>query len=295
MNTEMAYLLGMLCGNGEIIRQNNETTFSIEIPHKKLMTESGQDVQIYVQASIANIRNILEPLVGASMSYVQNKSVTYIRFSKPNTDYLTREIIRFIGDATGHETIRISEEVFDFTTDEKLIFLRGFADVTGYIRRSNYFFYKYKHRVYLEIPRNWELVIEISNLLKSVGVPVHTIDWGHPNMRDPQRKKYDEGKLDFWKKEHQIKIFANEFVKIGFAVIHKMQSLEMFADELVHGYRVNGKDASRETGRFYWEGRKILKNKENHPSVNDLFIPAKIRGKQYKSWKDIANDLGYYE
>lgn len=295
MNTEMAYLLGMVCGNGEVVRQANETTFSIEIPHKKMVTEHDQNVKIYVQASIANIRNILEPLVGTSMSYVQNKSVTYITFTKPNADYVTREILRFIGDATGHENIRVSEEVFDFTTDEKLIFLRGFADVTGYIRRSNYFFHKYKHRVYLEIPQNWGLVVDISNLLKSVGVPVHTIDWGHPNMRDPQRKKYDEGKSDFWKKEHQIKVFANEFVKIGFAVIHKMESLESFAEELENGYISDGKEAKKETGRFYWDGRKALKKKEDHPGVEDEFIPAEIRGKQYKSWKDIANDLGYHE
>lgn len=35
MNTEMAYLLGMVSGNGEIIRGSSETTISIEIPHKK--------------------------------------------------------------------------------------------------------------------------------------------------------------------------------------------------------------------------------------------------------------------
>ena len=32
----MAYLLGMVTGNGEIQRGVNETTVVIEIPHKKL-------------------------------------------------------------------------------------------------------------------------------------------------------------------------------------------------------------------------------------------------------------------
>ena len=39
MNIEMAYLLGMICGNGEIQRTAINTIVSIDIPHKKLQTE----------------------------------------------------------------------------------------------------------------------------------------------------------------------------------------------------------------------------------------------------------------
>ena len=47
MNVEMAYLLGMITGNGEIQRGATETTVSIDIPHKKLETEFQNDVGIY--------------------------------------------------------------------------------------------------------------------------------------------------------------------------------------------------------------------------------------------------------
>ena len=63
MNREMAYLLGMICGNGEIQRGSIDTTVSIEIPHKKLATENNNDVRIYVRASITDIRNIIEPII----------------------------------------------------------------------------------------------------------------------------------------------------------------------------------------------------------------------------------------
>ena len=36
MNVEMAYLLGMILGNGEIQRDNSETRITIDIPHKNL-------------------------------------------------------------------------------------------------------------------------------------------------------------------------------------------------------------------------------------------------------------------
>ena len=44
MNNEMAYLLGMICGNGEINNRFGKTIVSIEIPHKKLETEDFHDV-----------------------------------------------------------------------------------------------------------------------------------------------------------------------------------------------------------------------------------------------------------
>lgn len=194
MNNEMAYLLGMITGNGEVQRGATETTIVVEIPHKKLETEFQKDVGIYVKASVTDIREILEPLLGTGLTFTQNANVSYVSFRKSNEDYLMREILRYIGAATSHDNVRISPEVYDFTLDERKQFIKGFADVTGYIRRSNYAYMEPQYRVYFEIPQNWELVVDFCNLLKSVDIPVQNIDWGHPNMRDGNLKKYNEGK-----------------------------------------------------------------------------------------------------
>jgi hypothetical protein len=307
MNTEMSYLLGMICGNGEIKRGNSNTIFSIEIPHKKLKTDDFQDIKLYVKASITDIRTITEPLIGAGINFIQNKSATVLSFSKPNSDYLTREILQYIGMATSHNDAELHDKIFQFTNDEKRQFLKGFADVTGYIRRSNYFFKKYMHRVYLEIPYNWEMVVGICNLLKDLHIPVQNIDWAHPNMRDPKLKKYNEGKHSFWKKEHQIKIYANEFLPIGFGVIHKQQALEILSTELIAGInteiKANEKSKRKNkiicvadrTHKYCWETKSKKLPKPEHPCVKDEFIPLMIRGKHYNSWKEIAEDLGYDE
>ena len=197
MNIEMAYLLGMITGNGEIQRGTESTRILIEIPHKKLETEFERDVRIYVKASIADIREIIEPLLGTSMEFTQNANVSFLSFSKRNEDYLMREILRYVKGATSHENIRISSEVFEFNMDERKYFVKGFADVTGYIRESNYAFVKKQNRVYFEIPQNWYLVVDFCNLLKSIDIPVQNIDWGHPNMRDGNLTKYKEGKVDY--------------------------------------------------------------------------------------------------
>ncbi|MCY7128788.1 hypothetical protein [Streptococcus mutans] len=67
--------------------------------------------------------------------------------------------------------------------------------------------------MYIEIPNNWYLVAGIANLLKNLEILIQNIDWADPNMRDGFKKKYNPGNQDFWKKEHQIKIWANEFKK----------------------------------------------------------------------------------
>ena len=296
MNNEMAYLLGMITGNGEIQRGTTTTTISIDVPHKKLETEFQKDVGIYVKASITDIRQILEPLLGTALKFIQNPNISILSFTKPNEDYLMREIMRYVGSASSSDTIRISPEVFGFTRDERKQFVKGFADVTGYIRRSNYAFTEPNYRVYFEIPHNWELVADFANLLKSIDIPVQNVDWAHPNMRDGNLKKYNQGKADFWKKEHQVKVWAVEFQPIGFAVLHKQEALDYFADKQRFHIEVESqKKVSDVTHRYYWELVSRIREKPIHPGENDEFIPSVIRGKHYDSWSQIAKDMGYSE
>ncbi len=296
MNNEMAYLLGMIVGNGCIQRGARETTVSVDIPHKKLKTELSMDVRVYVKASISDIQAVIEPLIATRVGFAQESNVTVLSFRKSNDDYLTRELLRYTGSASSHEYTRVHADVHSFSRDERLHLLRGFGDVTGYIRRSNYFFSKYMHRTYLEVPHNWELVADICNLLKSVDIPVQTVDWAHPNMRDPLLVKYKQGYPHFWKKEHQIKIWANEYLPVGYGVLHKREALERFSHELEEGLKESGRTPADVTHRFYWEtSRDVKRPKPKHPSEDDPFIPAAIRGRHYDSWKEIARDLGYKE
>ena len=166
--------------------------------------------------------------------------------------------------------------------------LRGIADVTGYIRKSNIAFGQDgMHRVYIEIPGNWYMVIDISNMLKEVDIPVQTIDFGHPNFRDAKLVKYNQGKPNFWKKEHQVKIFANEFMPIGFNIKHKQEALAKYSEELLDYVD------PKKTHKFYWEKSIRRTKKLIHPCENDPSLPAEIQGKHFESWTDLAGYLGY--
>ena len=290
MNVEMAYLLGMILGNGEIQQGKTETKITIDIPHKNLYTDDMKNTSIYVKASLFDIQAILEPLIGQHFTQSETNRSTKITFSKANSEYVMREILRLIGSGTHHSTMKMNEELFSITTDERKALLRGIADVTGYIRKSNIAFgQEGAHRVYIEIPGNWYMVIDIANMLKTVDIPVQTIDFGHPNFRDSNLEKYNEGKTNYWKKEHQVKIFANEFLPIGFNIKHKQEALEKYADELLEFID------PEKTHKFYWDKPIRRKNKPSHPAENDNSLPIEIRGKHFDSWQDLARILGYGE
>lgn len=288
MNTQMAYLVGMILGNGEVQRESHNTTITIEIPHKNLRDDEGLEVSVYVKSSLVDIRSVVEPLLGNSLSISQDKTVTRVSFTKSNEDYTMREIVRLIGNGIHHSTMTMSDELFNMTTDERKELLRGVADVTGYIRKSNIAFGQEGcHRVYIEIPGNWQFAIDVANMLKTLDIPVQTIDFGHPNFRDSNLKKYNSGKPNYWKKEHQIKIWANEFLPIGFNIVHKQRALEKYAEELLDFLDEN------KTHKFYWEKPIRIREKPHHPMENDSSLPRSIRGKHFDSWTQLAEVLGY--
>lgn len=288
MNIEMAYLVGLILGNGEVQQGSVNTTISIEIPYKNLYTDDLKDIAVYVKASVVDIRSILEPLIGNALTVTGNPHSTLLTFVKPNNEYIVREILRLIGCGRHHSTMRMNGELFSIKTDEKKSLLRGIGDATGYIRKSNVAFGQDgAHRVYIEIPANWYMVIDIANMLKDVDIPVQTIDFGHPNFRDGNLVKYHDGKPNFWKKEHQIKIFANDFLPIGFNIKHKQDALEKYSEELLEYL-----DPVK-THKFYWEKPVRKSIRPNHPGENDPSLPSEIRGQHFNSWTELASFLGY--
>lgn len=115
------------------------------------------------------------------------------------------------------------------------------------------------------------------------------INFGHPNFRDGKLVKYNEGKPNFWKKEHQVKIFANEFLAVGFNIQHKQEALEKYSEELLEFI-----DPAK-THKFYWEKPIRRSVKPHHPGENDPYLPEEIRGQHFDSWTDLAKVLGYGE
>ncbi|MHB1492799.1 MAG: hypothetical protein ACYCSG_00090 [Thermoplasmataceae archaeon] len=294
---EFSYLLGMLIGKGNIKRVSNEIYFIIEIPHKNLRI-NGREASLYVSASILNIKNYLESYIGTTIRTEVQNHRTLLSFYKPDSEMISREVLNMLKNMPNYKEMRIPTEVFEMQSALQIEFLRGVADVTGHIRESNAAYGDQSgNRVYLEIPENWMLVIDLANLLRKIDVPVQDIDWAHPNFRDSNLKQYNMGNKYFWKKEHQLKIYADEFEKVGFIIRHKAERLRELAAEnraewLRHSHR-NGRTLEEAHHRFYWQTHGSNKQRPKHPMESDEFIPEHIRGVHFDSWKDVAAMLGY--
>lgn len=294
INADIAYLLGMIVGKGEIRRNNRETQVLIGIPHKSLKIED-ENTQRSVKASLLDITQRLRELIGANLQTdISNNNVAILHFTKPNGDFLIRTLNNLLNNKVSWRVFRIPKEIFNKDMDTKKEFLRGLADVTGHIRKSNSAYGQpFNHRVYIEVMENWDLAVDIANLLKTLNIPVQHIRWAHPNFVDPKSKFYKKGATNTYK-EHQIKIWAEEFEKIGFSIDHKVRLLKKYTD-------LNKKNWDKKAPigekhhKFYWETKPRTRIKLPHPDEDNPRIHPKIRGKHFDSWKEIAQQLGYHE
>ena len=121
-----------------------------------------------------------------------------------------------LNDKKHFTNFQIPKQIFDSNSTIQREFMRGFADTCGYLRKANAYVDKC-HRIYFEIPHeNWKLAIQICNLLQNkLKVPVQHILWGHPNTRTPS-KNINDPNFTAWSKEHDLRVFAEDYLKIGF-------------------------------------------------------------------------------
>jgi hypothetical protein len=141
-----------------------------------------------------------------------------------------------------------------------------------------------KNRVYLELPnRNWKLPIQVCALLQQdLNVPVQLIQWGHPNTREPNQNR---AKGSTWAREHQIKIFAEAFLPIGFYVKYKQEILEEFSE---HDKKRPGNINKCNPNPRIRQVRK----KPKHIEENNSLLPTRVRGKHFNTYWQICLALG---
>lgn len=186
------------------------------------------------------------------------------------------------GTRFSYHDFLIPEPIFETTDANKKEFLRGIADVTGFVRRSNAD-QAGRHRVYIEISnRNWLLPPQICQLTQSLKVAIQYIGYGHPNLRDPQAKSTSTS----WAKEHQIKIYAEDFENIGFYISHKNEALEELSNCNKENFKRRQALCTGITSRE--------KSKAIHPHETHDKLPTEINGQHFNGFKEICKCLGCY-
>jgi len=236
-----------------------------------------------MKLAVNQIRERIQQLVGGAQLAVESTGEVTHFVMRFYTNTMTWRNLRLITEhSQTYRASTVPTRVYDAPIDIQREFVRGLADVCGFVRTSNVD-QAGRHRVYIQVPpQNWVLPIDICRLLQeSLRVPVQMIQWNHPNTRIP---RVLDAKLTG--REHQVKIFAQAFRDIGFHVDYKQEILEQLAiyNEEHFGAcpgRCNPNPESRRSTQ-----------KPSHPEENNPLIPESIRGQHFDSYWQICTALG---
>ena len=271
---DIAYLLGLIVGRGTFIKERENLKLIIDFPFKNLEAigvKSKYNVSLHLSDSVDDIILRLKKLglnIEKNKNF-ENKIVSLI--IKWQDSYIAFQFLHFLlnGNHTNYHSFRIPRAIYESDKEKQKEFIRGYFDVTGHIRVSNRDQAGH-HRIYLEVDhRNWFLVADLFILFeKYLKIPIQTINFGHPNFRG------EKG----WAKEHQIKIFANQFLSIGSYIAHK--------DTVIKELAKQNKPSIGSNRR----GPKI-KNKPTTPEENSSKLPDYLRGKHFNHSSELLNYL----
>ena len=287
IDEDVAYLLGMIFARGRFSEDGRVKILEIETEYKNLQAEGvkisfNQKDQIIL--SVTKIRDRVNELldVDIRMEPSENSILLYAHFTKNSIAWRNLRMIT-AHKASSHEFL-LPDYFFENTKDIKREFLKGFCDLAGYIRKSNADQVG-MHRIYLQVAnKNWFLPIQVCRLLQTdFGIPVETLTWGHPNIREPNKTNV-KPTYSGWAREHQIKIYADDF-GIGFGFEYKQRILEEFS-------AFNIRRGKKKGCLCYPRKKSRATRKPKHPCEDSKLLPFQIRGTHFKGFREICRVLG---
>ncbi|HID93233.1 MAG TPA: hypothetical protein EYP60_03955 [bacterium (Candidatus Stahlbacteria)] len=286
LDEDVAYLLGLIVGRGEIVIKNSGTIISIHFPFKAEEISGYKQFPEIIKSIHTNIlrriHNLLE--VSVTIEPVESELSAYLSIHFHRNPVSLRNLRNILRNKLSYREFSVPEEIVNSENINIMReFIKGYADASGNIRESNRDQIG-RHRVYLDVlNKNWWLPTQLCQLLQSkLKVPVSNILWGHPNIRDPQAK----GGKEAWSREHQIRIYADRFKNIGFYVSYKNEVLKKLADENI--IKFGGSPSTP----CYPSKKKIRRETAKHEGENADDLPPEIRGHHFNSYWEICAKFG---
>jgi len=184
MDEDVAYLLGLIYARGSFSESGNERVLLIELEYKNLEAStpsSTYNVDDAVAIALSTINSRLYELLGVHVSHNRGEHSAVINIPFPYNTMPWRMLREFTEYRNSYREFVLPHFFFDFDSDIKREFIRGFGDGCGFVRPSNAYFGD-RHRVYLQVGNdNWLLPIQVCSILQiTFQVPVQNLQWGHP-------------------------------------------------------------------------------------------------------------------
>ena len=235
---------------------------NLQIEAKDLEGQIQQfDIKTSIQLGMGQIRERLIELMDCDVKVNSTDNNNSMVLILTRRTMAWRNILMHLEQKTDFRQMSVPKVLFHeaVTSDVRLEFVRGFADIAANIRRSNNHFGEF-NRVRLDVlNENWTLPIQICSLMQQhLDIPVQSIIWGHPSLGREFR-------------EHMINVFVSPFQRVGSIFTHKQQVLDILTEQ-------DDERPQRPSLYLPCPGRRRLRGqKETHAEEKSLKLPENVR------------------
>src|SRR3989344_7053784 len=261
LTESFAYLLGLITGRGHIFDKNgiiaiefshaNEIAkgiahcpkcgyFATKVGDKlkcKNPTEShvvDESVKKTYNQPESTKNSLVETIIPfltkdikAKYEITGNRSMTLLVIDFNDNRSIFETIKKHFSPDSSFDSFHIPRIIYTSSQECKVEFVNGLLDTSGFPSPGGWLNRDGEKghgrmRVYFQIVRNWHLPVEIDNFLRSeFNLPIHTIDWGHPNIRDANLEDFFNSRPTSWSREHQVKFFPEYYGMFSFRITSK--------------------------------------------------------------------------
>ncbi|MDE7219615.1 MAG: DNA cytosine methyltransferase [Oscillospiraceae bacterium] len=282
MNTDKAYLLGLIIGGG--IFGEAEDVFRIRLPYKKWGSylENPRRAGEIAGDILRKVGQMFRAVYGLSIQYETTPGGIWTVLCEGDISDVKADLSRYgispQGELRG--AADISELSRDLVDDNlKRRFIAGLADTIGSMAKSQRRFTAEHQIISFEIKgHNFKSVCNLCHLLYSVNCIPDQVNWNHPNMHCPSDPYYKT-----WSKGFKLRILLDQYARFGaFAFRTK-------AETSAENRRLQQQTHTAER----CEEREINVTPSSvHPAENDPRLPDTIRGGHYLHFRHFCAVLG---
>ena len=248
-------------------------------------------------STIQSLNEIIIPFLSKKFSnclfeIIGNDFMTFLVIDFRNDIKIFDLIHEQLNHKNGFDSFEIPLIINSSSLQCKIEFVNGLLDTSGFFNAGGWLNRSGKNgegrmRGYFQIVRNWLLPVQICNFLKTeFNLPIHTIDWGHPNIRDSSMEDFYESNPLSWSREHQLKFFPEYYSQFKIRIKHKESMFKELCDHNIAFGFDQKEDCTPPNVISLNKGVKPI-----HPGENDKRLPIEIR-KHHDSFCQICSNLG---
>lgn len=282
MNTDKAYLLGLIIGGG--VFGNAEDVFRIRLPYKKWGSyiDNPQRAGHIAEDILRKVGQMFRAVYNLSVQYETTPGGTWTILCEGDISGVREDLIRYgiacEGEIRG--TASISGIIPELVDDNlKRRFVAGLADTIGSMAKSQRRFSSEHQILSFEIKGyNFQFVCDLCRLLYSINCIPDQVNWNHPNIHCTSDPYYTQ-----WNKGFKLRILLDQYARFGAFAFRTKAETSNENRQLQH---------QTHTAEICEERDFHVTPSTVHPAENDARLPDNIRGGHYIHFRHFCAVMG---